>query len=305
MKTKTIFDIPEFPAQEDVTTAHNDLIIEACNLENVCSAECSTYYLISWFYNRPGMISRIGERLILDAEGSQGGHLFRGPFGKGPLKPALEKMLHHIQTDFGEAPTLHYLPGNFADKLCATIEPKSKEDHSDFYDYIYDRSELASLEGGKFIKQRNLVNKFEREYNPEIIVLKEDDTEKVMRCLDKWYERYGTDDYFLDMERDSVEIGLKNLWKLGGVAIKIALKSEMCGLSWAVPVSHDTWMVVVEKAPRNVKGMYQYVNKSLANILPESAKFLNREADMGIEGLRTAKQRYNPVKFERKTTLYY
>ena len=150
-----------------------------------------------------------------------------------------------------------------------------------------------------------MVNKFEREYNPEIILLKEDDTEKVMRCLDKWYERYGTDDHFLDMERDSVEIGLKNLWKLGGVGIKIALKSEMCGLSWAVPVSHDTWMVVVEKAPRNVKGMYQYVNKSLANILPESAKFLNREADMGIEGLRTAKQRYNPVKFERKTTLYY
>lgn len=302
---KTIQDLPEFPNQEDVTVDHNHLIMEACNLEGISSSECSAYYLMTWYYNRPGMISRIGNRLVLDAEGAQGGHLFRGPIGEGDLKPALEQMMHHLVTDFKEEKVLHYLPGTFADKIIEIMPPKKVEEHVDYFDYIYDRQELAELAGKKFMKQRNSVNKFEREFNPKIIQLKPGDTESVMRCIDRWYELYGTDDHFLDMERDSVEIGLRNLWKLGGMGLRISLENEMCGLTWAVPVNKDTWMVVVEKAPREIRGVYQYVNWALANALPPEVKFLNRESDMGIEGLRTAKQRYNPVGYERKVTLYY
>ncbi len=302
---KRIEDLPEFPNQEDVTVEHNHLIMEACDIEGICAAECSTYYLMTWYYNRPGMISRIGKKLILDVEGAYGGHICRGPIGEGDLKPALEKLFYHMEHDFKEEKTLHFLPGPLADKIAEVMPPKKIEEHPDHFDYIYDRQELVDLAGKKFRSQRNSVNKFEREYAPNVIQLKERDIESILHCTDKWYELYGTDDQFLDMERDSVEIGLRNLYKLGGMGIKVSLDGGLCGLTWAVPVNKDTFMVVVEKAPREIRGVYQYINWVLAKALPQNVKFINRESDMGILGLRTAKQRYNPVRFERKVTLYY
>ena len=107
------------------------------------------------------------------------------------------------------------------------------------------------------------------------------------------------------MESQSIRRALPNLWKLGGSGIRVKIAENMCGISWAVPLSDDTWLVPVEKAARDVKGMYQYVNWALANSLPASAKILNREADLGIEGLRTAKERYSPMGFEKKVTLWF
>ncbi|NCB38899.1 MAG: DUF2156 domain-containing protein [Erysipelotrichia bacterium] len=298
-------NIPEFPQQTEIKFEHNDILRAATTAEGIRSAEYSLYYLKTWFYNRPALISRIGDRLVLDVEGRQGGHIFLGPFGKGPIKPAVEKLLLHAEKDFGEERILHFIPGPLAEAISKEITPTRIEEHRDYFDYLYLREELADLSGGKFQKRRNQLNKFQREHNAHIIPLKEEDSDQIIRCLDCWYEKYGDEDAFLDMERESIKRALPNLWKLGGVGIRVSVAENTCGITWAVPISDDTWLVPVEKAPREVKGIYQYVNWALANSLPASARILNREADLGIEGLRTAKERYNPLGFEKKITFWF
>ncbi|HNX76851.1 MAG TPA: phosphatidylglycerol lysyltransferase domain-containing protein [Candidatus Rifleibacterium sp.] len=298
-------NIPEFPQQTEITGDHRQIIKDALTAQEIRSADYSHYYLTGWFYHRPARISRIGERLVLDVEGKQGGHIFLGPFGTGPLKPAVEKLLHHAEKDFSEERVLRYVPGSLADAIIAEMPPQRSEEHRDYFDYLYLREELADLNGSKFAKRRNLLNKFQRENNAEVVLLKETDSEQILLCLDKWYERYGDEDKFLDMERESVRRMLPNLWRLGGIGIRVMIQENMCGISWAVPITDETWLVPVEKAPREVKGMYQYVNWALANNLPAQVKILNREADMGIEGLRIAKERYNPMGFEKKITLWF
>ena len=298
-------NIPEFPQQTEITGDHRQIIKDALTAQEIRSADYSHYYLTGWFYHRPARISRIGERLVVDVEGKQGGHIFLGPFGTGPLKPAVEKLLHHAEKDFSEERVLRYVPGSLAAAIIAEVPPKRSEEHRDFFDYLYRREELADLNGSKFAKRRNLLNKFQRENNAEVVLLKETDSEQILHCLDKWYERYGDEDKFLDMERESVRRMLPNLWRLGGIGIRVMIQENMCGISWAVPITDETWLVPVEKAPREVKGMYQYVNWALANNLPTQVKILNREADMGIEGLRIAKERYNPMGFEKKITLWF
>lgn len=297
--------IPEFPQQTEITLDHYPIIKAALAAQNIKSADYSVYYLTGWYYNRPARISRIGERLVMDVEGKQGGHIFLGPFGTGPLKPAVEKLLGHAEKDFGEERVLRYLPHNLAEAIAAEVTPTRSEEHRDYFDYLYSREELADLTGGKFAKRRNQLNKFQRENNAEIVILQESDHEQIMQCLDRWYEKYGDEDPFLEMERRSVQRCLPNLWKLGGIGIRVKIQENMCGISWAVPITDDTWLVPVEKAPREVKGMYQYVNWGLANSLPATVKILNRESDMGIEGLRIAKERYNPLGFEKKITLWF
>jgi len=298
-------NIPEFPQQIELKIEHNDLFRAAVSAQGIRSAEYSVYYLTSWFYNRPALISRIDDRIILDVEGREGGHIFLGPFGSGPMKPAVEKLLYHAERDFNEERVLRFMPGALAEAVAKEVAPIRIEEHRNYFDYLYLREELADLNGRKFQKRRNQLNKIQRENNAEVTVLKEEDTDQILHCLDKWYDQYGDSDPFLEMERQSVKRALPNLWKLGGIGIRVKIETNMCGLSWAVPISDDTWLIPVEKAARDVKGMYQFVNWALANHLPASAKILNREADLGIEGLRTAKERYNPMGFEKKVTHWF
>lgn len=298
-------NIPEFPNQTEITSEHFEVIKKALVDQDIRSADYSAYYLTGWFYHRPARISRIGERLVFDVEGKQGGHIFLGPLGTGPIKPAVEKLLYHAEKDFGEERVLRFLPHRLAETISAEITPVRSEEHRDYFDYLYLREELADLTGGKFAKRRNQLNKFQRENNAEVIILKEEDNTQILKCLDRWYENYGDEDPFLEMERESVRRMLPNLWKLGGIGIRVQVQEHMCGISWAVPITDETWLVPVEKAPRDVKGMYQYVNWALANSLPAHVKILNREADMGIEGLRIAKERYNPMDFEKKITFWF
>ena len=300
-----MISIPEFPKQTELILEHNETLKAAISAQGIRSAEYSFYYLTSWFYNRPALVSRIGDRYVYDVEGREGGHIFLGPFGTGPLKPAVEKLLYHAEKDFGEERVLRFLPGALAEAIAAEMTPLRSEEHRDYFDYLYLREELAGLAGGKFQKRRNQLNKIQRENQAEIVPLREEDTEQIFHCLDRWYEKYGDEDPFLEMESQSIRRALPNLWKLGGSGIRVKIAENMCGISWAVPLSDDTWLVPVEKAARDVKGMYQYVNWALANSLPASAKILNREADLGIEGLRTAKERYSPMGFEKKVTLWF
>jgi hypothetical protein len=58
-----------------------------------------------------------------------------------------------------------------------------------------------------------------------------------------------------------------------------------------------------EKALSEYKGLYQFVNRSFAAILPETYELINREQDLGDPGLRQAKLSYRPVDFVRKYTV--
>jgi hypothetical protein len=298
-------NIPEFPEQTTISIDHAKIFMQAVQAQGIRAAEFAIYYLTSWYYNRPAFISRIGDRLVIDVEGKQGDHLFLGPFGTGDMKPAVENVLKHIVEDFAQEKVLHFLPQALADEIKSVVPIKKIEEHEDFFDYLYLREDLAELSGRKFQKRRNQLNKVQRTHNPEIVRLTVEDSPQILKCIDKWYDRYGDGDPFLDLERESIKRALPSLWKLGGIGIRVIMESEMCGLSWAVPITDEVWLVPVEKAAREVRGMYQFVNWALANNLPESAKILNREADMGIEGLRTAKQRYNPIDYEKKFSIWF
>ena len=298
--------IPEFPEQVELEIAHLETLTEAIEAQGIKAAEFSIYYLTSWYYSRPAMISRIGDRLVLDVEGSQGGHIFLGPFGKGPIKHALDILLKHIGEDFQEEKVLRYVPTTLADEIRKLGKHTKEESHRDYFDYIYSREELTSLAGRKFQKRRNLVNKVQKIYDPKIHILTPDDEDSVLECMETWYELYGDpNDFFLQMEKKSVHRIIANLWELGGVGIKTEIDDGFCGITWAVPLTKETWLVPVEKARREIKGLYQYVNWALAQELPAEVKFLNREADLGLEGLRTAKTRYKPIGFEEKFSFWF
>ena len=62
----------------------------------------------------------------------------------------------------------------------------------------------------------------------------------------------------------------------------------------------SSFAIHFEKAAGDYKGLWQFVNQAFASILPEKYDTVNREQDLGDEGLRHAKLSYKPVDFVKK-----
>ncbi len=172
------------------------------------------------------------------------------------------------------------------------------EDRENF-DYLYLRTELATLSGKKFHKKKNHVNAFELAYpNHSIKPLDPSTRGDALSVLEHW----------ISLEETPEETD----YKAAREALELMEKFSMTGLVLYVDGIPVAWTLAemvadgriaavhFEKARTDVRGAYQYINYAFAQALPESVEFINREQDLGDEGMRQAKMTYRPVGFVEK-----
>lgn len=169
-------------------------------------------------------------------------------------------------------------------------------------DYIYLRSNLADLPGSLYQKKRNHISRFNRIYgaqgtNWDFKAYPENDiAADILTVSQKWYEEnQGDSEEVLRLEHESIKIALENTELLrlrGGV---LYINDQPAAMTLAAPVSADVLDVIYEKSfgdfARN--GAFAVINQQFAR-RSESFLYLNREEDMGVEGLRKAKLSYKP-----------
>lgn len=188
-----------------------------------------------------------------------------------------------------------------------TVEPQRNQ-----YDYIYRRADLASLAGGKLKAKRNHVNKFlsehpDFEYRP----LEPSMFDECRRLEALWREERGDTNPVYDAgnttegsepciidtiaaEQRVVETVLAHWDALGMMGGSIWLDGRMVAFTYGAAVTDDTIDVCVEKADRTIDGLFSVINQQFCAHLPEQYVYVNREEDMGLEGLRKAKLSYHP-----------
>lgn len=165
----------------------------------------------------------------------------------------------------------------------------------DNFDYVYKREELATLKGRKFHKKKNLVNLFTKKYNYEAKPLVKSYLKDALNILEEWELKNVESDY------KSAKEALLSMEEL-----------QLCGIIYyvnSIPSAYvlgeenqggKSFVIHFEKALGYYKGLYQFINKSFAEILPQKYEFINREQDLGMENLRKAKLSYNPFFFIKK-----
>lgn len=181
------------------------------------------------------------------------------------------------------------------------------KEEEDFKDYLYDAEELRTLPGKRFHKKKNLVNKFKREYEGrwEYRTIRCDQKEVVWDFLDRWYQsrvkEEGNGEETLEYEVKGIHEVLQNCMsiehRIGGIFIDGRLEAFSIG---AYNPREQMASISIEKGNPEIPGIYQIINQEfLIHEFPE-AKLVNREDDMGLLGLRKAKESYNPIGFARK-----
>jgi hypothetical protein len=168
----------------------------------------------------------------------------------------------------------------------------------DNFDYLYLRTDLAELLGKKYHKKRNLVNAFLNAYRHEEQPLRAELIPQAIKILDRWRLDKGAEgDY--EAARESLELfgGLNmrgNIYYVNGKPAGWCLGESLA--------RGRMFTIHFEKAIDAYKGIYQYMNQAFAASLPAYYTYINREQDLGDEGLRQAKMTYRPCGFVRKYT---
>ena len=172
------------------------------------------------------------------------------------------------------------------------------EEEVDIEDYIYDAEKLRTLAGRKLSKKRNHINAFKSEYpDYEVVPLTDDNVDDAWDFIEHWCGqrncKENVDDSLL-CEREAICDALYNRKELGYEGIMIRVDGQIVALTFGEMVNHDTVVIHVEKAFPEYRGLYPVVNQDNLNTFWKDAKYVNREEDMGLEGLRRAKQSYYP-----------
>ncbi|XER10141.1 hypothetical protein SATMO3_02860 [Sporomusa aerivorans] len=172
----------------------------------------------------------------------------------------------------------------------------------DNFDYVYNTKDLIELKGRKYHSKKNHINSFYRNYsNYQYWPLT---TEWTARCIEnqhEWCVKKGCDDDpTLRSERDAI-IEVLSHWdelKLTGGLITIGGKVE--AFTFGEKLNADTAVIHVEKGNPDIRGVYPVINQKFCENAWQHLTSVNREEDMGIEGLRKAKESYYPAKMVEK-----
>ncbi|MBN2157266.1 MAG: DUF2156 domain-containing protein [Candidatus Lokiarchaeota archaeon] len=171
----------------------------------------------------------------------------------------------------------------------------------DNWDYVYKKEDLLELSGGNYEKIRRKLNKFEREYKTRVEVLSSDNAKLCLELQETWCDlRSCSDNPSLDNEDKGIRDILLNFNKLDYTGLLIFQKDKIIGFSIGERLNTNTIIVHVEKGDTKYSGIYQALNHSFVEKCAANYKFVNREQDLGVEGLRRSKMEYNPDHFIKK-----
>ncbi|WP_373720432.1 DUF2156 domain-containing protein, partial [Bacteroides heparinolyticus] len=140
------------------------------------------------------------------------------------------------------------------------------------------------------------VNKFKRTYNYEYTPITPD---RIQECLDLeaiWCKANNCDQHEgTGNERRALVYALHHFDELGLMGGILHVDGKIVAFTFGMPINQDTFGVHVEKADTSIDGAYAMINHEFAKHIPEQYIYINREEDLGIEGLRKAKLSYQPA----------
>jgi len=191
------------------------------------------------------------------------------------------------------------LDTGLATALAPELEPVLDRDNSD---YVYRTQDLRELAGRAYHGKRNLAGRFEQRYRPEVRPL---DASVMADCLhvqERWLEGLRHDPSARD-ESTALLKCLQHFEALGLRGVGVQVEGALVGFAVGEPLNPRTFVEHFEKALPGYTGAWQYLLTAFARSLPQDVPFLNREQDLGVEGLRRAKQGWHPVLLVDKYTL--
>lgn len=280
---------------EKVTLEHKERIISFTSNSVYRNCDYSFANLYNWSDYYDTQVAFHKGMMIVRFMSTEGRPACLMPVGDGDF----EGVLADLNADFKE---MGYLLTFMAvtnegvealkSSYCGHIHLLPNEDYTD---YIYEREKLVTLSGKKLQSKRNHVNRFKSLY-PKYTYepISDDNSAECIELENRWYEA-SEQTADIKAERDMVVKALREHQKIGMLGGCIRVDDRVVAFSMGMPINGDTFGVHIEKADVAYDGAFSIINQEFASRIPSQYLYVNREEDLGREGLRQAKLSYRPV----------
>ena len=212
------------------------------------------------------------------------------PFGD--VKDGMQKIINHC----GKLPAIWAQEGKrfnefkkFFGHLYDIFESRNE------FDYIYNANDLINLSGKKYHSKRNHISAFSKQFDWHYEDITANNIEGVKKCAQIWYSDCGDDmDEELKAEMSGVNIMLDNMDFLGLKGGAIIVDEKVIAFTLGSAVNDQVYNIHIEKAISGFETAYTVINREFAAQNAQNFRYINREDDLGIEGLRKSKLSYKP-----------
>ena len=288
-------DFPRFPDFRPVMLADRDFIAERLWAYQPLVSEMTFTNLYIWQESYQTQWAVLDDRLLFLVQ-DEGAHFyFLPPMGPGPRLELMREAFRWLaDTHAPERLRIERADARVVEELRGAadfvIEPTREH-----FDYLYRRETLATLAGRKFSAKRNHINSFMREHTYIYEPMNAENVQECLRVACMWCEKHRCeDDMSLLEERDAVFAALKHFEDLRVVGGVLRVDGLVQAFTIGEMLNADTFVVHIEKADPDIRGLYPLINQEFVKHSAESALWVNREQDMGEPGLRRAKESYYP-----------
>lgn len=176
-------------------------------------------------------------------------------------------------------------------------EEFSQTESRDDFEYLYSTQKLSTLSGKAFHSKRNHISAFSKQYNWHYEAINSTNLADVLKMADEWTAEMSAlsdDAKSIEVENAALKALLPQMDRLGLKGGCIKINDRVVAFSVGSPINDEVFDIHTEKALTEYRTAYAVINREfILNDLLDY-KYVNREDDMGIEGLRKAKLSYKP-----------
>ncbi|MFW9771284.1 MAG: DUF2156 domain-containing protein [Candidatus Thorarchaeota archaeon] len=225
-----------------------------------------------------------------------------------PIGPNADKIIISLFEDL-ENLEVHRVPEKIYEKLSedekfVNLNLKCSEDRNN-WDYVYSKDEILALAGNKYRQNRRWLQKFLANYNYDFRLLNGNLIEKCKELQLEWCViRACTEDESLEAEQEAIYEALNNFETLGFNGGLLCVDDKCAAYTFGEMLNDKTLVIHIEKAHMEYEGAYQAINNFFLKNCCIDTLCVNREQDLGIEGLRRAKESYKPTRMVKKSIIY-
>ena len=153
--------------------------------------------------------------------------------------------------------------------------------------------------------KRHDISTFERQYagRYEVRRIRTEEQVEEIRPFQAWWKEMKMarqEDVQLALEDGAIRRGLDHFFEVGLSGILVYIDGRLSGYAYGAPLSDGCYDVMIEKGDRSVPDIYKILNRDLVRLCCGGTAWINREEDLGVEGLRRAKLSYKPDRLIRK-----
>lgn len=241
--------------------------------------------------------------LFFKSKSEDGGYVFSLPYGD--MEHGMNLIFEYCKAK-GIRPDIWTSQGKRLTEFLQKYSAYELIPERDNFDYIYKREDLSTLSGKKYHSKRNHISAFSKKYNWEYEVLNDENKEEFLAFSEKWYyDRADVFDEGLAAEQKALKEILNSNSGIQYKGALIKVDGNVVAATLGSPINSKVFDIHFEKADALFQTAYAVINREFALRELGSYEYINREDDLGIEGLRRAKLSYKPEILLEKYSLVY